>query len=68
MSMIKLNINLSDDVWDWLDKEHKRTGDSKSGIIALALEQQRTQKAFMEAMPILEQMLTVTKNEDDSKA
>lgn len=67
MAMIKLNINLSEDVWEWLDKENKRTGISKSGLIASALEVQRTQKAFMEAMPILEKMMN-TINTDESKA
>lgn len=67
MAMIKLNINLSEDIWEWLDKENKRTGISKSGLIASALEVQRTQKAFMEAMPILEKMMN-TINTDESKA
>jgi len=67
MAMIKLNINLSEDIWEWLDKENKRTGMSKSALIASALEVQRTQKAFMEAMPILEKMMN-TINADDSKA
>lgn len=67
MAMIKLNINLSEDIWEWLDKENKRTGMSKSALIASALEVQRTQKAFMEAMPILEKMMN-TINDDESKA
>lgn len=67
MAMIKLNINLSEDVWEWLDKENKRTGISKSGLIASALEVQRTQKAFMEAMPLLEKMMD-TINDDENKA
>lgn len=67
MAMIKLNINLSEDVWEWLDKENKRTGISKSALIASALEFQRTQKAFMEAMPILEKMMN-TINDDENKA
>lgn len=67
MAMIKLNINLSEDIWEWLDKENKRTGMSKSALIASALEVQRTQKAFMEAMPILEKMMN-TINDDENKA
>lgn len=67
MAMIKLNINLSEDIWEWLDKENKRTGISKSALIASALEVQRTQKAFMEAMPILEKMMN-TINDDENKA
>jgi len=69
MAMRKLNINLSDDVWEWLDRESNRTGVSKSGIIALSLEQQRNQKAFMEAVPLLEKMMAASENnESDSKA
>ncbi len=67
MAMIKLNINLSEDIWEWLDKENKRTGMSKSALIASALEVQRTQKAFMEAMPLLEKMMN-TVNDDENKA
>lgn len=68
MAMIKLNINLSEDVWEWLDKEHKRTGISKSAFIATALEAQRTQKAFIEAVPLLQEMMNSLKDDDDSKA
>lgn len=65
--MKKLNINLSEDVWEWLDKENARTGISKSSYIASLIERERTQKAFMEVMPVIEKMMN-SELEEQSKA
>lgn len=66
--MKKLNINLSEDVWEWLDKENARTGISKSSYIASLIERERTQKAFMESMPILQKMMEELNEDNKSKA
>lgn len=47
----RINVRVSADLNDWLDKESKETGISKTSIVAFATEQYRQQKNTTVSMP-----------------
>lgn len=47
----RINVRVSADLNDWLDKESKETGISKTSIVAFATEQYRQQKNTTVSIP-----------------
>lgn len=47
----RINVRVSAELNDWLDKESKETGISKTSIVAFATEQYRQQKNTTVSMP-----------------
>lgn len=56
----RLSIRVSAELNDWLDRESKETGISKTAIIAFATEQYRQQKNTTVSMP---EMLEIIKKQ-----
>lgn len=56
----RLSIRVSAELNDWLDKESRETGISKTAIIAFATEQYRQQKNTTVSMP---EMLEIIKKQ-----
>lgn len=56
----RLSIRVSADLNDWLEKESKETGISKTATVAFATEQYRQQKETSVSLPKMIEQLKMT--------
>ena len=60
----RMNIRLSADLHDWLEKRSQETGIAKSSIIAFAVEDYRKTQDTVSNMPQLTSVMELLERED----
>ena len=63
----RMNIRLSADLHDWLEKRSQETGIAKSSIIAFAVEDYRKTQDTVSNMPQLASAMELLEREDVKK-
>ena len=62
-----LNLTVTYDLFEYIEQESKRTGLTRSGLIAVALDTYRKQNMILENMGSIERLLQLVKEERKKK-